>query len=217
MNLRILSVNIGRPRIIGYIHGEPVRSGIAKAAVSGDSVFVGEINIHGDAQADLSVHGGPDKAVYAYPADHWRWWESEHSLACAANTFGENLTLEGADETQVSIGDRFRWGACILEVSQPRGPCYKLALHTQRADTPTLMALSGRCGWYLRVIAEGDAPTAHGTIERIHESGGPNVRDSFFAAYDPRMEKARKMEIARAPALAREWRGAVLKRLGISR
>ena len=110
MELRLLSVCVGRPKVIGHINGEPVISGIAKTSLAQEIVFVGATNIEGDSQADLTVHGGLDKAVYAYPADNWRWWETEHTLPCAPNTFGENLTLEGADETQVSIGDRFRWG-----------------------------------------------------------------------------------------------------------
>src|SRR5277367_2346190 len=117
MELRLLSVNVGLPRIIGSLHGEPVLSGIVKHPVTTRTVFVGATDIVGDSQADLSVHGGVDKAVYAYPADHWPWWEREHALPCAPATFGENLTLQGADETVVRIGDRFRWGDALLEVS----------------------------------------------------------------------------------------------------
>ena len=216
MNLRILSVNVGRPRVVAYMHGEPVRSGIAKSVVSADSVFVGALNIRGDAQADLTVHGGSDKAVYAYPSDHWPWWECEHTLPCAPNTFGENLTVEGADETQIAIGDRFRWGASVLEVSQPRGPCYKLGLHTRRADTPTIMAVSGKCGWYFRVIEEGDAPVPGASLERIFSSGGPLVREVFFAAFSPLPTKVQKMALAETPGLAPDWRKAILRRLPAS-
>src|SRR5271165_263826 len=122
MNLRILSVNVGLPRVLGTLQGEPVLSGFHKDVVTADMVYVSATNIEGDGQADLTVHGGPDKAVYSYPAGHWHWWESEKHLPCAAGTFGENLTLEGADEDAVAIGDRFRWGSVLLEVSQPRAP-----------------------------------------------------------------------------------------------
>jgi MOSC domain-containing protein YiiM len=93
MRLKLLATSIGRPKIIGHVAGEPVLSGIVKHRVTDDSVFVGAANIAGDEQADLTVHGGPDKAVYLYPADHWPWWEREHGIACAPAIFGENLTL----------------------------------------------------------------------------------------------------------------------------
>jgi MOSC domain-containing protein YiiM len=212
MELRVLSVNIARPRIIGHMNGEPVLSGIAKRPADRARIFVGATNISGDEQADLSVHGGPDKAVYAYPADHWPWWEAK-GITCAPATFGENLTLEGADETAIAIGDRFRWGEAILEVCQPRGPCFKLGLHTNRADAPQAMTISGRCGWYLRVIEEGEAPVHNAVMTRISTSDSPNVRQSFFAVYDPRTAPAIRARVHRAEALAENWRNAVAQRI----
>jgi MOSC domain-containing protein YiiM len=215
MELRLLSVCVGRPKVIAHINGELVISGIAKTPVALESVFVGATNIEGDGQADLTVHGGPDKAIYAYPADNWRWWETEHTLPCAPNTFGENLTLEGADETQVFIGDRFRWGDAELEVCQPRGPCYKLALHNRRADTPSIMTISARSGWYLRVTREGEAKP-HGTLTRIHASGGPSVREAFVAVYHPGVPEAVRRAVFEAPELAENWRSAVARRLHLA-
>lgn len=212
MRLRLLSVNVGRTRIIAHLHGEPVRSAIVKRPVTGETVFVGTMSIAGDAQADLSVHGGADKAVYAYPADHWVWWEREHQLPCAPATFGENLTLEGADETGVRIGDRFRWGDALLEVSQPRVPCYKLGIHTKRADAPRIMTLSSRCGWYLRVLEEGNA-RRDAVLTRVHESASPSVRDAFRAATHPNIGYALRSAVFDAPALAESWRFTVEKRL----
>jgi len=216
MNLRILSVNIARPRIIGMWQGEAVLSGIAKTPTAADRLFVGRTNIDGDGQADLSVHGGPDKAVYAYPSAHWPWWESEKHLACGPATFGENLTLEGANENDVAIGDRFRWGGAILEISQPRAPCYKLAVHTARPDAPGLMMLSARCGWYLRVIAEGSAPSHGAAMERIVQSGGPSVRDAFRALFDPRISTDGRRRVHDTPALAQVWRRGVAAKLADS-
>jgi MOSC domain-containing protein YiiM len=213
MKLRILSVNVAQPRVIGLVNGEPVRSGIDKRPLEKDTVFVGATDIDGDAQADLSVHGGPDKAVYAYPVEHWSWWEREKALACAPGTFGENLTLEGADETELAIGDRFAWGDAILEVSQPRAPCYKFAIHTRRADAPQLMTLSGRCGWYFRVIQEGEAPVAGALLVRISQSGGPHVREAFWAVLDPRAGDEIVRRVHAAPALAEDWRRPLEKRL----
>jgi MOSC domain-containing protein YiiM len=216
MNLRILSVNIARPRIIGMWNGEAVLSGIAKTPAAADMLFVGRTNIDGDGQADLSVHGGPDKAVYAYPSSHWPWWENEKHLACRPATFGENLTLEGADENDVAIGDRFRWGDAVLEISQPRAPCYKLAVHTARPDAPQLMTLSARCGWYLRVIAEGTAPARDASMERIVPSGGPSVRDAFRALFDPRISTDVRRRVRDTPALARAWRHGLAAKLADS-
>jgi len=205
MNLRILSVNIGRARPIGRFENETVISGIGKKPVAGE-VVVRRLGIAGDEQADLRVHGGPDKAVYAYPSEHWPWWTREKSLACAPATFGENLTLEGADETEVAIGDRFRWGGALLEVSQPRAPCYKLGLHTQRPDAPQIMTLSARCGWYCRVVEEGCAPAQDGVLERVHESAGISVRDTFRALFDRSVDETMLSRIRDMAALAESWR-----------
>ncbi|HEY1838311.1 MAG TPA: MOSC domain-containing protein [Rhizomicrobium sp.] len=211
MQLRLLRVCVGRPQIIAHVGAQPVFSAIAKHPVTGN-VFVGKANIDGDAQADLTVHGGFDKAIYAYPADNWPWWESQQMLPCSPNTFGENLTLEGADESQISIGDRFVWGDAELEVSQPRGPCYKLAIHTRRANTPAIMTVSARSGWYLRVTREGEAPP-HGTLIRIHASGAPNVRDAFMAAYHPHVPESDRVRVLEVPELAENWRMAVARKL----
>lgn len=211
MRLRLLSVNVGRPQAIGQYEGGPVLSGIAKKPLAEPEVFVGATNIDGDGQADLSVHGGMDKAVYCYPADHWPWWQREQDFPCRPAAFGENLTVEGADESTVAIGDRFRWGKVLLEVSQPRAPCFKFALYAKRSDAPALMTLSGRCGWYFRVLREGPAPTT-GTLFQEHESGGPSVREAFFAALDRRTPADIRNRVAAAPALAASWRAAVAER-----
>jgi MOSC domain-containing protein YiiM len=209
MQLRLLSVNIAKPKIIGIFHGEPVLSAIAKLPVSGN-VFVTTNGVEGDEVGDPSVHGGPDKAVYAYPADNWEWWEREHNLACAPTTFGENLTLLGADENTIRIGDRFQWGDCVLEVAQPRGPCFKLGIHTHRPEAPQMMTLSGRCGWYLRVLREGLSGT---TITRIFTSDAPSVREAFFARHNPHFSKEIVARVHATPALAENWRQGVAKRL----
>jgi MOSC domain-containing protein YiiM len=209
--MRLLATSVGRPRFIGSANGRPVLSGIVKTRVTDDTIFVGATNIAGDEQADLTVHGGPDKAVYLYPSEHWPWWENAHGIPCRANSFGENLTLEGADETEIHIGDRLRWGDALLEVSQPRGPCYKLGI-SLREDAPMRMTVSARCGWYCRVVIEGQAPVS-GEIARVHESASPNVRDAFVALYHPRVPRALLEAVHAAPALAESWKSAVGKRL----
>lgn len=207
-----MSVNVGRPRIIALMNGEPVLSGIGKRAIAQSQIFVGRTNIDGDGQADLTVHGGVDKAVYAYSASHWPWWEREHHLACSPGTFGENLTLETGDETEIRIGDRFAWGDAELEVAQPRAPCFKFAIHTQRPDAAALMTTSGRCGFYFRVMKEGMAPADAGALERVFASEGATVREAFFAVLGrSRIENLH--QVLASPGLAASWRAAVEKRL----
>src|SRR5262245_16335871 len=131
MKLALLSVNVSQPKVLARVGEEVVMSAIGKAPVATQDIRVLKETLEGDRVADPTVHGGADKAVYAYPADNWPWWQNEHALACRPGAFGENLTLSGADETGVRIGDRFSWGDALLEVSQPRQPCFKFQLHTR--------------------------------------------------------------------------------------
>jgi MOSC domain-containing protein YiiM len=206
MKLTLHSVNVGTPRVIGRQNGEAVISGIAKGPVAAARIRVYETQLEGDGQADLSVHGGIDKAVYAYPSDHWTWWTHEKHFPCAPGTFGENLTLEGADETSVFIGDRFAWGDCVLEVSQPRGPCFKFNMISNRQDAVAIMTLSGRSGWYLRVVKTGDAPTRGSSLERISQGSEISVREVFHAAYDRRVSREKRAALARTNLLSAAWK-----------
>ncbi len=213
MELRLRSVNVALPSLLATVHGEAILSGIAKRPLTGASVFVRRANLDGDGQADLSVHGGADKAVYAYPVENWPWWQGEHALACKPGTFGENLTTQGADEDDVAIGDRFAWGDALLEVSQPRAPCFKFALHTGRSDTPALMTVSARGGFYRRVIAEGEAPLGAALV-RAEAGGGPSVREAFAAALHPRIATEEMRRVQQSPVLAEAWRNMIARRLG---
>ena len=209
----ILSVNVGLPAVIGTADGEDILSGIAKRAVEADGVLLRTLGIEGDGQADLEAHGGVDKAVYAYSSDHWGWWEKEKNLSCVPNTFGENLTLAGGDESLVCVGDQFRWGEAILEVSQPRAPCFKLAIHTKRPDVPQAMTLSARCGWYLRVTSGGVVPVHHATLTRIATRGGPSVRDTFVALFSRAPDGEALRRIHDAPGLSEAWRHAINRKI----
>jgi len=212
MELRILSVNVGKPRMLSAQGQQSVLSGIAKHPVVQSRIFVAQTNIDGDGQADLSVHGGVDKAVYAYPADHRFWWEAK-GIAAGAAAFGENLTLEGAVEDAIAIGDLFQWGEAILEVSQPRGPCFKLGMYTGRSDAPQLMTVSGRCGWYFRVVSQGEAPVAGASCIRISASGKSSVQEAFAAAYHGNVPLEILERVHAAPALAASWRETIGKRI----
>ena len=205
LTLAILGVSVGTPAPLGRWGDADIVSGIRKAAVDGGDIEVTTINLAGDGQADLSVHGGVDKAVYAYPSEHADWWIAQ-GVTYRAGFMGENLTLAGADETQVRIGDRFSWGPVVLEVSQPRAPCFKLAMLTGRPDAPGLMTRSGYCGWYLRVLTPGVAAVAGALVRTWTDPAAPSVREATFATSRADFAPSRLRDIAAHPALSQSWR-----------
>jgi len=153
--VKLLSVNAGLPREVEW-RGKAVLTSIFKAPVSG-RVTVTRLNILGDRQSDLSVHGGADKAIYAYPSEHYAFWRNElPGTDFPWGAFGENLTTEGLLEDRVHIGDRFRAGSAEFMVTQPRMPCFKLGIRFNRPDIVKRFLRSGRTGFYLAVLREGD-------------------------------------------------------------
>ena len=150
----MVSVNVGLPRIVEW-RGERISTGIFKEPVAGP-IAVRRLNLDGDRQADLTVHGGPAKAVYAYPSEHYPAWRAELAGADVPGAaFGENLTTIGLREDTVHLGDRYRVGTAEVLVTQPRTPCYKLAIRFGRPDMVRLFHKSGRSGLYLAVLTEG--------------------------------------------------------------
>ena len=153
--MRVLSVNVGVPREVIW-RGKPVTTGIFKQPVRG-RVPIRTLNLHGDRQADLRVHGGWDKAVYAYPSEYYELWRRERpELDFPWGQFGENLTTEGLLDHEVNVGDRFRFGTAELVVTQPRLPCFKLGLKMGRDEFVTEFLERGLHGFYLAVAREGD-------------------------------------------------------------
>jgi MOSC domain-containing protein YiiM len=153
--MRVLSVNVGLPREVTW-RGKPVRTGIYKEPVTG-RVPLRRLNLDGDGQADLRVHGGSDKAVYAYPSEYYELWSRERpELEFGPGTFGENLTTEGLLDEHVSIGDGFRFGTAELVVTQPRLPCFKLGIKMGRDEFVTEFLERELFGFYLAVTREGD-------------------------------------------------------------
>lgn len=152
MTPRITSIQVGRPAD----HQLPVpwRSAFLKTGVSGP-VMLRRLNLDGDAQADLKNHGGPDQAVLCYSAGHYPAWSAELGRALPHGGFGENLTIDGLDETSVCLGDTYSAGETLVQVSAHRGPCYKIAYRWQMPELLELVRASGRTGWYLRVLCEG--------------------------------------------------------------
>ncbi len=161
ISLRIESLNVGRARPI-RIGGRTVLTGICKVSVTGP-VALARLGLAGDEQADLSIHGGLDKAVYAYPAEHYPFWHGERrergvSLfdeTLPPGFMGENLTVRGILEHEVYVGDRLHFPNCVLRVAAPREPCYKLNVVMGFAQTGHSMALAGCCGYYLSVVETG--------------------------------------------------------------
>ena len=153
--MKLISVNVGRPRLVSY-NGNPVSTGIFKEPVSG-RVILRTLNLDGDRQADLSVHGGPTKAVYVYPSEHYEFWKQElPEMALPWGMFGENFTTEGLFETEVNIGDKFQVGSALLMVTEPRMPCYKLGIKFGRSDIIRRFLVSERTGFYFAVLQEGE-------------------------------------------------------------
>ncbi|MEP6921999.1 MAG: MOSC domain-containing protein [bacterium] len=153
--MKIISLNVGRPRLVAR-NGQPVSTGIFKDPIEG-SVMLRTLNLDGDRQADLAVHGGPTKAVYAYPSEHYAYWRKEFpDMQLPWGMFGENFTTEGFAEASTNIGDRFAIGQAIVRVSEPRMPCYKLGIKFQRNDILRKFLASGRTGFYFSVEQEGE-------------------------------------------------------------
>ena len=153
--MKIISLNVGKPALV-LVNDQPVSTGIFKEPIDG-RVMLRTLNLDGDRQADLSVHGGPDKAVYVYPSEHYLFWKHElPEMELPWGMFGENLTTTGLLETETHIGDRFRVGSAEVKVTQPRMPCYKLAIRFERNDIIKRFLVSERTGFYLSVLKEGE-------------------------------------------------------------
>ena len=210
---RILSVQVGR---IAPLGPQRVPSGFVKAPVHGP-VHVGRLDLEGDEQADLGVHGGPDKAVYCYPSEHYPRWLRDvprHEQALVPGAFGENLTTAGLDETSVSIGDVLRVGRAELQVTQPRQPCFKLALRFDDKSLPRAMMKTGRTGWYVRVLVEGELQA--GDEVRILRRPNPAWTIARFNALILRQGATREefAELAALEGLAEGWKQSARENLG---
>ncbi|MDO8211210.1 MOSC domain-containing protein [Conexibacter sp. CPCC 206217] len=201
----LLSVNVARPEPIGLRRGQPVGSAIRKRPVAG-RLRVEGVNVAGDQQADWRVHGGPDKAVYAYAREDEEWWATELGREIpAGEMFGENLTTRGIDCTNAVIGERWRIGTTVLEVCQPRVPCYKLGL---RFDDPLMLkrfALASRPGAYLRIVEEGELG-AGDAVELLERPGhGVTIRLVADAMLLDETLLEQTLAAPQLPAPLRDW------------
>jgi MOSC domain-containing protein YiiM len=210
--MQIISLNVGLPRLV-LRNGEPVSTGIFKEPVEG-RVMLRTLNLDGDRQADLSVHGGPEKAAYLYPSEHYEFWKRElPDMDLPWGMFGENFTATGLLETEVHIGDRFRIGAAEVMVTQPRMPCYKLGIRFGRADIIKRFLVSERTGFYFSVLKEGDVG-AGDQIELLEKNvDGVTVVD-ITRLYSSDRENVELMRRAIATeALPNSWRKYFLNRI----
>lgn len=209
--MRILSINIGKPKTV-EVNGERLVTGIYKTPVAG-SVAVGKQNVAGDGQADLIHHGGEDKAICAYPSEHFAYWEQKYARPFPPSSFGENWTLSGLTEENACLGDIYAAGTALVQVSQPRQPCSKLALRHRLPDLPKAVCQTGKSGFYFRVLKEGivdpDAPLI--LIER--GAGELSIAYMNHIYYHERDNIAALEQIAHHPALSTSWREAFLHRL----
>ncbi|HEY8258284.1 MAG TPA: MOSC domain-containing protein [Gemmatimonadales bacterium] len=210
--MRLVAISVGRPQEVVW-RGRSIRTSIFKTPVS-RRVHVARINIEGDEQSDLAVHGGPEKAVYAYPSEHYPFWQRELPDAeWPWGAFGENFTTEGLLEDEVWIGDRYRVGTAELVVTQPRMPCYKLAVRFGRPDMVKRFLQSGRSGFYLAVDKEGEVGPGD-AIERLtRDERRLTIADvvalySTDAGNQPLLERA-----SDHPSLPASWREYFRKRL----
>ena len=211
--MRVLSIQVGLPREVRW-RGRVVTTGIFKDPVEGP-VMARALNLDGDAQADLTVHGGAEKAVYAYPREHYEFWRGEFpDMKLPHGVFGENFTTEGLLEADVNVGDRFRIGEAEFVATQPRLPCYKLGVRFGRADILKRFLVSRRSGFYFAVTREGRVK-AGDPVERLgRDPRGVSVTDIIrLFAFDP--DHAATMRRAlRVEALPESWRDYFRHRLG---
>jgi len=213
--INVLSVNVGVPSLLGYREKAKVYSAIGKLPVAtGTTLWLSLFNLAGDGQADLAAHGGADKAVYCYPSEHLVAWQEELGETLGPAPFGENLSTAGVLEDDVCIGDRWRWGEAIMEVCQPRWPCFKLALYRKRADIQGRMRANGRTGWYLRVVEPGEVIVGSDIEVTQRDPAGLSISDAHRAMSDRHLSERDLIErLAQHDSLASEWRVPLQERL----
>ena len=215
--MKIISVNVGLPRLV-LRDGEPVSTGIFKEPVT-HRVMMRTLNLDGDRQSDLSVHGGPEKAVYVYPSEHYEFWKHElPDMDLPWGVFGENFTTTGLLETEVNVGDKFRIGMAEVMVTQPRMPCYKLGIRFGRADIIKRFLVSERTGFYLSVLKEGEVG-AGDEIEPIERNGAGVKVVEVTRLYSSDKDNAdvlrRLITLEELPESWREYLQRRLEKLGV--
>ena len=203
--MRVHALNISKPKTIVY-KGEEVFTGIYKVPTI-ESRMVRLLNIDGDEQADLTVHGGVDKAVYGFPFEHYSYYQEKLKQdSYETGQFGENLTTEGLLESDVQIGDRYRVGEVVLEVSQPRSPCYKFAIKMETAEALSLCINSAKTGFYFRVLNEGFIQSGDRVEVDYSNTNAPTVEEVHRLYYLDKKNIDALTKAAGCNSLAKVWR-----------
>ena len=201
----MISLNVARPRLVLY-KGQSINTGIFKEPIAG-AVALRTLNLDGDRQADLSVHGGPYKAVYGYPSEHYEFWRQELPEANLSwGAFGENFTTEGLLERDLHVGDRLQIGAAIVMVRQPRTPCYKLAAKFQRDDMIARFLHSGCSGFYFSVEQEGVVQAGDVFEFLSREPEAVTVAELNQLFVDDKYNRELLEKAIASPALTEDWR-----------
>jgi MOSC domain-containing protein YiiM len=213
MTMKITSVNVGLPREI-FHEGRMIRTGIFKTPIQ-NRVRVGALNIAGDQQADLTVHGGVSKAIYAYPAEHYDFWRKElPGVEFPWGSFGENISTEGLSEKETHIGDRLCAGSVELIVTEPRLPCYKLNAKFAREDMVKRFLRSRRTGFYLSVAREGEIGAGDAIHVLSRDENRVSVADIVRLYAFDRDDLAGMRRAAAVAALPESWRSYFIERAG---
>jgi len=203
-------VNVGRVRLFEY-NGRPAKSAIWKTPVTGRIAARG-VNLEGDEQADRKAHGGPDKAIYAYAVEDLHWWQQELARPLVYGAFGENLTTEGIAVNDALIGERWEIGTTVVEVSEPRVPCWRLGVRMNDETFPRRFTAALRPGSYLRIIVEGDLASGD-EIRVIHKPDHDlTIQDVFRIYTRDRNEVVRLVAIRQLSESWRNWADRVLQK-----
>jgi MOSC domain-containing protein YiiM len=210
--MKLLSLNVGRPRLIVY-KAETINTGIFKPPVNGP-IPLRTLNLDGDRQADLAVHGGPNKAVYGYPSEHYDYWRKElPGIDLPWGMFGENFTTEDMHESELHIGDRLQIGTAILMVRQTRTPCYKLAAKFQRDDMLQRFLASGRSGFYFSVEQEGTVVAGDSFTFLSRNPHGVTIAEMNRLLVREKYDRVLLERAIQTAALPENWRDQFSQRL----
>jgi MOSC domain-containing protein YiiM len=211
MAIELISVNVGKPAIQKFNELE-VLTGVDKTPV-GEPLYLSRINLDGDEQADLVNHGGADKAICVYCAEHYSHWEQVLGVKLAMGAFGENFTIRGLTEQEVCIGDVFQVGGAIVQVTQPRGPCYKLGRKHRFLELPLMMEREGYTGYYFRVLQEGMVAPGLKVDPVERHPLGVTVAEANRLMYRDKRDEAGLRRILSVAELSDSWRGKFASRL----
>lgn len=217
--LTLVSLQVGQPQTLGQADApnpmdRPWTTGFFKQPVAGP-VWLGRTHLEGDGQADLKNHGGVDKAVLAYSADHYNFWKAQLNLPnLPPGAFGENFTITGQTEAEVCVGDIYAIGEAVVQVSQPRKPCWKLARRWRIEDLTQQVLANGRTGWYFRVLQTGIVSPGQAVVLQERPCPEWPVARAHQVMHHDLNDKAAALALANCALLSQNWRDKLRQRIG---